>query len=216
MSVQPKHPSATDSVDVAHPQANKKTKACVCLFSQLAMRMLTSVLSGPPLQCRWADCPAPGLTGRRRPPLQETYVKSVGFEVEPECRVADLPPHLPAAAPEPTWPVSLSITTRVSRAGITTANKRFEKALPQNREELIRQIRECRFIDPLSSCAPDEARGGTVLGHSIKVTRRPQEGVLKEPAQRETGERILRVSPTSPAASAYLTQKILTLCMLAG
>ncbi|BGP54244.1 hypothetical protein JCM8202v2_001821 [Rhodotorula sphaerocarpa] len=100
--------------------------------------------------------------------------------------------HIFKRPPEPTWKVSLSIATRVSRAGIATANERFEKTKPQDHDELIEQVRECRFIDPASSCTTDEIRGGTVLFRNIRVKKRPQDGILKEAAERETGDRILR------------------------
>lgn len=94
--------------------------------------------------------------------------------------------------PSPTWSVTLSITTRMGREMILKAGHKFSKHPPATRDDLIRQIRKTRFVDPLSAVKPDEVRGGTIWRHDIVVPRRPQEGVLKEVARRETGKRILR------------------------
>ncbi|GAA5862557.1 hypothetical protein JCM3774_001057 [Rhodotorula dairenensis] len=94
--------------------------------------------------------------------------------------------------PAPTWSVTLSITTRMGREMILKAGHKFSKHPPETHDDLIRQIRKTRFVDPLSAVHPDKARGGTISKHNLVVPRRPQEGVLKEVAEKETGKRVLR------------------------
>jgi hypothetical protein len=87
----------------------------------------------------------------------------------------------------------------MGREMILKAGHKFSKHPPATRDDLIRQIRKTRFVDPLSAVKPDKVRGGTIWRHDIVVPRRPQEGVLEEVAQRETGKRILRVRPVLSA-----------------
>ncbi|GAA5976481.1 hypothetical protein JCM10908_005515 [Rhodotorula pacifica] len=94
--------------------------------------------------------------------------------------------------PAPTWGVTLSITTRVGREMILSAGHKFSQKPPETHDDLIRQIRKTRFVDPLSAVKRNKTRGGTVWKHDLVVPRRPQEGVLKEVAEKETGKRILR------------------------
>lgn len=76
---------------------------------------------------------------------------------------------------------------------IDTAGRRFSKHPPATRDDLIRQIRRVRFIDPLSAIEPDKTRGGTVWSRDLIVPKRALGGVLKEAAEAETGKRVLRV-----------------------
>lgn len=191
-------PSATDPVEELHPKAGRKTKACVrspgftCTCQPTTWRL---TLTASSLQrCRndrgsgsrtrssaaldprtWVAIP--------RPPYIDNSPIDVTFDGHPPS----------SPAPSPTWSVTLSITTRMGREMILKAGHKFSKHPPATRDDLIRQIRKTRFVDPLSAVKPDEVRGGTIWRHDIVVPRRPQEGVLKEVARRETGKRILRV-----------------------
>ncbi|POY72519.1 hypothetical protein BMF94_4345 [Rhodotorula taiwanensis] len=104
--------------------------------------------------------------------------------------------HIIRGPPEPTWTLGLSITTKVGRAMIDTAGRRFSKHPPATRDDLIRQIRRVRFIDPLSAIEPDKTRGGTVWSRDLIVSKRALGGVLKEAAEAETGKRVLRAEWT--------------------
>lgn len=104
---------------------------------------------------------------------------------------------IPCSAPAPTWSVTLSITTRMGREMILRAGHKFAQHPPETRDDLIRQIRKTRFVDPWAAVDPGRARGGTIWKHDLVVPRRPQEGVLKEVAEKETGKRVLRVRARS-------------------